>query len=169
MNIRIKDNESRNELYESRDEIDKSIIGEIAGFPGFYTVQPQLNTKYNPYTEYTSHKESVYKIETPNEPLYQQINSTRESSSFPINIKQYHRILKRRQARAQLQATLYHFPNKPYLHESRHKHAMRRLRGPGGRFLSTNCSESDSKKILKKVQENEIDIYDSSNKNIHQK
>ncbi|CAL4897670.1 unnamed protein product [Urochloa decumbens] len=99
----------------------------------------------NPYADQHYGLLSPYPVgATPGGCMRIPLNMPTEAPIY-VNAKQYEGILRRRRARAKAQReNRLVKARKPYLHESRHLHALRRARGSGGRFLNTK-KESNAK------------------------
>ncbi|XP_076945264.1 nuclear transcription factor Y subunit A-3-like [Bidens hawaiensis] len=98
-----------------------------------------LNGLYAAYGSLPMIQPHLVQIAPPRVPLPLDLS---EDGPIYVNAKQYHGILRRRQIRAKLEAQNKLVKNrKPYLHESRHKHALNRVRGSGGRFIPTKKTQ----------------------------
>ncbi|GLT90148.1 hypothetical protein SLE2022_080940 [Rubroshorea leprosula] len=104
--------------------------------------QPMICSKY-PYVDQCYGLFSTYGHQIPGR-IMLPLNLTADEGPIFVNAKQYHGIIRRRQSRAKAEReNKVSRTRKPYMHHSRHLHAMRRPRGCGGRFLNAKNSNNE--------------------------
>ncbi|XP_054801121.1 nuclear transcription factor Y subunit A-10-like isoform X2 [Prosopis cineraria] len=115
--------------------------------------QPMICSKYA-YMDRLYGLISTYGPQIPGR-LMLPLNLTSDDGPIYVNAKQYHGIIRRRQSRAKaLLENKLTKRRRPYMHESRHLHAMRRPRGCGGRFLNTrNLKNGNGESAVNKTVE----------------
>ncbi|CAH8270264.1 unnamed protein product [Arabidopsis lyrata] len=124
--------------------------------PMIYTKHPHVEQYYGVVSAYGSQRSSGRLML----PLKME---TEEDGTIYVNSKQYHGIIRRRQSRAK--AEKLSRCRKPYMHHSRHLHAMRRPRGSGGRFLNTKTA--DAAKQSKPSNSQSSEVFHPENRTIN--
>uniref|UniRef100_A0A1J3GP03 Nuclear transcription factor Y subunit n=1 Tax=Noccaea caerulescens TaxID=107243 RepID=A0A1J3GP03_NOCCA len=119
--------------------------------PTIYTKHPHAEQYYGVVSAYGSQMSSSRVML----PLKME---TEEDGTIYVNSKQYHGIIRRRQSRAKavLKNKLSNCRKQPYMHHSRHLHAMRRPRGSGGRFLNTNKADPGKQSKASSSQNSQV-------------
>ncbi|KAI3447412.1 hypothetical protein Pfo_004077 [Paulownia fortunei] len=116
--------------------------------------QPMICAQY-PYAEQCYGVYSTYGTQIPGR-IMLPLSMASDGGPIFVNAKQYNRIMRRRKSRAKAEMENQVLKSrKPYMHLSRHLHAMRRPRGNGGRFLNTKNSNASSEKTSHKMTDKE--------------
>ncbi|KAL3537440.1 hypothetical protein ACH5RR_000806 [Cinchona calisaya] len=131
--------------------LDRTSQMELVGHSIMLTSYPYPDPQYGGIMTYGAPVHQIFGIQQTRMPLPLQM----EEEPVYVNAKQYHGILRRRQSRAKAEMEKKIMKErKPYLHESRHQHAMKRARGSGGRFLNTKKLEGKASSSASEEQKN---------------